>query len=225
MKTDKKIPKDIERIYNEHLATSRTFHNKPFKLRKNFDGFQDDERYKYYARLHNWFEKHPEINRKLYFESMLFFNRDIEIVNIKEYCKSRALTNYSQYLRIIKSLDLDNPKTLKMCADSFEFIYNFCFQHNISLSEYVTYKNSDNEYYVFLNHVKKADVLIYALFAFGNFASILKELYRDNEAWDFYIGDFTPLFLTTRFNNSEKFKPLTKLLLEKYNKKLANYDK
>jgi len=220
--SNEETPKKVKQIYNDHLSISRSFRRKPFRIRKDFKNFKEkDTRYKYYAKLSNWFEKHPEINCRLYFEATLFFHKDEDIVHIKEYCKSKALSNYTQYVKIIKTLNLDNPKSLKMCVDGFNFISEFCEKENIHPREYLTHKPSDKSNYSFLKHIKNMEVNVYLLFSFNSFYSQLKEIYRDIELWNFYLEDLSPTVMLNRYEGSEKFKSLSEQALQKIIKKIV----
>ena len=79
-KPEVETPNIVKVVYNDHLAFTRGFHRKPFRIKKNFKGFTEDTRYRHYMQLALWFDKHPEINRKMYFEATLYFNRDVAII-------------------------------------------------------------------------------------------------------------------------------------------------
>jgi hypothetical protein len=205
----------VEALYNDHLSISRSFRHKPFRLRKDFSKFKEDKRYRHYVQLYKWFNIHPEIDKRLYFEATLFFHKDEEIVGIKEYCKTKALSNYTQYVKIVNSLDLDGDKQLDMCKKTFEFIVLYCESFGITIDEYITHKEHPDENYAFLYHIKEQKINVYALFSFFNFTKILKMVYRDKEMWEFYMGDFTPEVLWQRYEKSTKFKSLSTLIKNK----------
>jgi hypothetical protein len=201
-------PNIVKVVYNDHLAFTRGFHRKPFRIKKNFKGFTEDSRYRHYMQLALWFDKHPEINRKMYFEATLYFNRGVGIIPISTYCHPKSLTYYTKYIKVINCLDLDDPKSLERCISGFKFIRNFCRENDIKVAEYANYLVRGNATYSSIMHVKRGDVCIYSLFAFHGFRDVLKSLYKDRDVWDFYIGDTTPLFLTQRWLNSVKYQTL-----------------
>lgn len=209
------VTDEIKRVYNDHLIVSRSFHRQPFRLKKNFDKFEEDNRFKYYAKLAKWFRIHPEINRTIYFEATLFFHKDEKVVPIKEYCKSKSLTNYVEYVKILSTLELDNPKSLQRCVDGFKYIKTYCEEVGINVTDYIQHKETPNSHYVFLKHVKQARVSIYSLFPFMDFFDILKTLYRDSEVWLFYLEDLSPNFYLKRYENSVKYKQLATQALTK----------
>lgn len=205
---DKDTPEIVKNVYNDHLAFTRGFHRKPFRIKKNFKGFTEDSRYRHYLQLALWFEKHPEINRKLYFEATLYFNKDVKVVPISNYCHPKGLTYYTKYLKVMESLDLDDPRSLQRCVDSFKFIREFCCENNISVVDYVSHIDSGSATFSSILHAKRGEVCLYSLFTFHDFYGILKSLYRDTDVWNFYVGDFTPLMLNQRWLNSTKYKIL-----------------
>jgi hypothetical protein len=207
-KPEVEIPNIVKVVYNDHLAFTRGFHHKPFRIKKNFKGFAEDSRYRHYLQLAMWFDKHPEINRRLYFEAALYFNRDISIIPISNYCHPKGLTYYTKYVKVINCLNLDDPKSLKGCIEGFKFIRKFCRENGIKVSDYVNHFVRGNATYSCIIHVKRGDVCIYSLFAFHNFKDVLKSLYKDRDVWEFYIGDNTPLFLSQRYLNSVKYQTL-----------------
>ena len=49
-----------KKIYNKHLAISRSIRNKAFKLKKDFSNFEADTRYMYIKKLSIFFSKYPD---------------------------------------------------------------------------------------------------------------------------------------------------------------------
>ena len=154
------VTEEIKQTYNDHLSVSRSFRRKPFRLRKKFDGFEEDPRFRPYRTLTRWFNKHPEINRKLFFEATLYFHQDEELVPITEYTKTKSITNYTQYCKILETLNLDNPKRLDRVVDSFKFVKNFLKENNLTKSDYII-NDSESIYPQIFQHIKSRDVDIY----------------------------------------------------------------
>ena len=59
-------------IYNCYLETSRKLNNKPFKYRKDFEGFEEKEEYILVSKLSRFFAKYSNINIKDFFEAPYF---------------------------------------------------------------------------------------------------------------------------------------------------------
>ncbi len=220
MNKTEQVSNETKRVYNDYLASCRSFKRKPFKIRKDFNKFEKNDYYRKYVYLAKWFKLHPEINRQLYFEATLYFNSDLDIVPIADYCKPKALKNYFQYLKMLETLDLDNIKSLTICKEGFVFISKFCKEQGINVSEYITFREDPTFNYTFLKHIKNNNISVYQIFAFDDAYAILKTLYRDMELWNFYIGSNTPLFYLQRYNNSVKYKQLAKQAILKIQSKL-----
>jgi hypothetical protein len=206
------VSTEVKELYNLHLHTSRTFRRKPFRARKKFEDFEEDPRYPHYLFLTKWFRKHSDINRQMFFEATLYFHKEEEFIHIKEYAtKSQALTNYVQYCKIIDGLDLDNPKSLRFCMESYKFIRKFCKEKGVKLSEYLEYREAGCQPHFWI-HIKGHNICRYSLFPFPDYDTKLKRLYREQELWGMYLGsgDFSPFFFKQRYDASKKYKKLSK---------------
>ena len=213
------ISDSLKETYNDYISISRSFNRKPFRIRKDFDKFCEDENYKPTMVLTKWFTKHPEINRKLFFEATMYFLKGQDYVPITEFIKTKAVTNYAQYCKLLDSMDLTNKKTLSRCVDSFKFIREFCKDKGISPNEYIAHKEP-NSNFSFLIHIKQHRVCKYSLFIYDKYFSTLRSLYRDQEIWTHYLGegDFSPFFLLKRWENSVIYKKVATAALNKINK-------
>lgn len=219
-KTPEKTPQIVKDVYNEHLVVTRTFHGKPFKLKKNFDNFHDDDRFEDYYRMSIWFERHPEINRKMFFEALLYFNRDKQAIHIKHYMHPRSLTTYTRYKKLLNSMDLSSSDILRNSIESWKFLSNYCEEKNLSIGQYLKHIEDGSITKIWMKHVKEGKILIYNLFAFTDFYDTLKILYRDRDLWGMYLGQETPLFFLERWNSSDTFKTLSNRALSKIIQKL-----
>ena len=204
------IPDIVKEVYNDHLIATKVFHRKPFKRRKNFKGFKEDPKYIQYHKLAIWFDRHPNINRKLFFEAYLYYHPKMFAIPIKYYIQPRALTFYRRYRKMLESMNLDDSNMLNIAVDSFKFIRKFCHEKDINFDEYMSYKEDTNVTYSWLKHVKEGNVIIYVLFAKNGFIDVLKNLYKDVDVWDFYIGRETPYFYQKRWLSSSKFQTLAR---------------
>jgi len=218
------VTEDIKRVYNDHLMTTRLFRGNPARPRKDFSGFDEDVRLRYYRNMARWFQRHPEINRKLYFEATLFFHKDDEIIHIKEYCKSSALKNYTEYCKIISGLDLDNIKSIHRCADSFKFIRDFCIDNNIpDLRSYMSHAPSSGNVPSFLNHIKNNSIDIYPLFAIIGAMEVMVAAQKDHETWARCVDpELNHYFFLKRFETSTRYKSVCYDAVEIVNNAIKN---
>jgi hypothetical protein len=83
-------------IYNCYLETTRKLNNKPFRYRKDFEGFEEREDYVYIARLSTFFNKFPNVNIKDFFEAPFFVYKE-DAVGLEFYNSQRAIKAYTIY--------------------------------------------------------------------------------------------------------------------------------
>ena len=81
-------------IYNKYLAISRLMLKKPFKLRKDFKGFENTKNYLYVQKLANLFNRNPEIDLQLFFEAPFKIYKDESYFDLKFYNSRKALKVY-----------------------------------------------------------------------------------------------------------------------------------
>ena len=108
-------------IYNCYLETSRKLNNKPFRYRKDFEGFEEREDYAYIVKLSSFFNKFENINIKDFFEAPFYVYKD-ERVDLQFYTTQRAIKAYTIYQNQFLIDNPDNSQTLIKIKDSFIFI-------------------------------------------------------------------------------------------------------
>ena len=122
-----------KRVYNLYLSSVRSCQNKPYTLRKNFDGFVDDDKFAYLKALSSRFSKTPHLMCKEYF-SAPFTLGDEGHFDLKYYSSMRAVGAFS---RLSKSSENRPPdEQLDYLKQSFLFIYKFCKDHELKLNDY-----------------------------------------------------------------------------------------
>jgi hypothetical protein len=201
-------------IYNCYLSTSRKINNQPFTYRKNFEGFEKKPEYIAINKLNTFFSKFPNINIKDFFEAPFYVYNDKHF-DLNFYITQKAIKAYTIYQTKFLPDNPDHEQTLQKIKDSFQFIYNFCKQNNITLEKYTSFTSDGSKWHDFMMHVKGRNVVIYALFVFPNFDSILSRY--DNEIKDFVFGEvFSNInFYRTKYYTSSKAKKLCILAFNK----------
>ena len=178
-------------IYNAYLRISRTRQNKPYKLRKNFNGFVDYEYYFCVKRLEIFFKKYPHINISNFFNSPYELYPDDNIVyDLKYYISSKAIKIYSLYMKQQDQLDPDTEYQIQFVKDSLLVIFKFCRDNKLQLHEYIKHKTGDIP--TFVLHLKDRRVSIYTLLNMGGFEAELIKV--PNDRLNFTVGEnFTSL--------------------------------
>jgi hypothetical protein len=100
-----------QRIFNKHLAVSRSLRNKPFKLRQNFDNFEQDPKYIHIKRLSIFFSKYPDVNMDTYFLSPYKLYPDVQYFDLAYFASPRAIKSYTIYKQ---QLFQESPDAQKM---------------------------------------------------------------------------------------------------------------
>lgn len=152
------------KIYNFYLAASRMHLNKPYSIRKSFDGFEVDEPEKYTAllKLEKLFKEYPNINPVLFFKAGFECNKDIDYLNLNFFTTYKAIKLYSSYIKKINDELPDSSLQLEFIKDSLIYIKDFCISNNISLLQYTNHRTG--EIYTWLNHLLGNKISFFIIF-------------------------------------------------------------
>lgn len=177
-----------KRIYNTFLAISRKKQNKPFKLRQDFDNFEEDEKYPAIKKLAYFFDRFPNIDINDYFLApyAIYVNDENTYYDLSFYLSQKARAVYTMYIKKKESVDVDSEENLNKCKDSLMFIYKYCKDKGCSVSEYLNQKDDNSLLPAFAVHLKNRDVNVYALFAFEDFENKFFQIPAD--LLDFIFG-------------------------------------
>lgn len=196
-------------IYNTYLRVHRTKQNKPFRYRKQFDDFQDNENYIHVKKLGAFFKKFSHIEPEVFFNAPYnLYPDDNSIYDLKFYASQRAVKVYGLYT---KQLDQQGPDTdyqLQFVKDSLMFIFKFCRDNKLTLTEYINHKTGDIP--TFVLHLRNRYVSIYSLFGVDGAESKLFKVPK--ERLDFTIGENFTILLEKRrtsYYNSTKNRQIT----------------
>ena len=208
-------------IYNCYLETSRKLNNKPFKYRKDFEGFEEKEEYILVSKLSRFFAKYSNINIKDFFEAPYFVYNE-NYFDLKFFTTQKAIKSYTAYQNKFLPENPDHEQSIQKIKDSFIFLYNFCKDKGISFDEYTNYIDPDNKWHQFFIHLKNRNISLYPLFIFTDYDKILKGY--DKEIKEFVFGDtFQNInFYRTKYYSSSKAKKLCVIIHEKLNLKLKS---
>ena len=158
-------------IYNTYLRISRSKHNKPYKLRKNFDNFQDNENYVYVKKLNMFFKKFPHIRIEDFFACPYEVYPDSDTYDLRFYTTPKAVKIYGTYTTQKDNEDPDSDYQVKFIIDSLMFIFTFCKQNNLTVDNYLQHKT--NDIHTLIVHIRERKVSFYTLFGFYTFSSII----------------------------------------------------
>jgi|688.fasta_scaffold578265_1 hypothetical protein len=192
-----------KRIYNTHLAVSRSLRNKPFKKRENFNNFETDSKFFFIKRLAIFFQKYPDIDMGMYFTAPYKLYNDVEYFDLNYFASPRAIKSYSIFKQELLGKSPDHHK--QSVLDSLQQIAKFCLEKRIQLDDYITYKETSIEP-EWLYHVKKFNLNFYVFMEFPNVFDIISKLPVDEK--ELLLGDFGVNYITykTRYNTSKYLK-------------------
>ena len=203
-------------IYNTYLSVSRGSQNKPWRARKDFDGFETTIDGVLCKKLELFFKKFPQINIKEFFQAPYTIYKDEQHFPLKFYTTQKAIAVYStvQKQKLEESPDTSNQ--IEDIKKSLKHIGLTCLERKITFEKYC-YEKNGYTYTPVVDYNNKL-INIYVLIKLPSFESIInsfnlqdKELYLKNIHNS--IGKFKlRLNMSTRAKNliDEGFKILTK---------------
>lgn len=212
--------KNIESIYNTYLRVSRSKKGQPFKLRKDFSNIHNEEFYPTLLRLENFFNRNSYVNVSDFFEAPYEVYEDEKHFDLKFYLGAKAVKVYTLFQQKKLISDPDSELNINAATEGLKFIYNFCKENGLKISEYLDH-TTNNMNTVFV-HLKEKNLSIYNCLAFPNFQQIVNN--NNFELLEFMLGDIIaklPIF-RTKFYASKQCKKICTNGLEILKEKLAN---
>jgi len=171
-------------IYNSFLRISRSKQNSPYRIRKNFEGFEDDKNYIYVRKLNSILERNKSIDLYDLLLAPYEVYNDNNYYDLKFYCTQRAIKVYTTYLK--KRLDnIDSDEMISKIKDSLFFIYKFCKDNHITFESYPAHKT--NIVNSFILHIQENEIVIYVMFGFEQFERELSKISYDVR--EFILGE------------------------------------
>ena len=194
-------------IYNKYLAVTRSSQGKPFKLRKNFDIFEDTDLF-YIKKLSLFFNKFKHVDMDTFFKAPFEIYLDNKGFDLKFYTTQRALKIYTLFKQRQATAKPDTDEQLHNIKKSLQYILAFCNDVDITIDQYINH--TTNNTYTFLLHLKEHKVNIYALFGYPEFEENLASMERGY--LKFLLGEFIDniAMFRTNFASSKYAKQLAR---------------
>jgi hypothetical protein len=207
-----------KKIYNCHLAISIKIKNLPFKQKQNFDNL-DESKVVTLKKLEKFLNSNKSVNIDYFFIAPYKIYPDETYFPLEYYTTLKAITCYTNYMKILNSEDPDSLESLVRFSDSLKFILNFCKEYNISLEKYKTH--STGTLPSFIDHLKSHKINYYTLHALT-----FSNIDVDSDILNFAFGDFWKTFQVTRnkYQSSKRMKSFGKQAIEKIKQTLKHYD-
>ncbi len=196
-----------KRVYNSYLIASRTAKNKPFKLRQNFDTV-DDQTYVVLKKLGIFFEKNSNIKQADFFNAPFSYYGADNFFDLNFFLTPKAIKCYSLYVKKKETQDPDNEETILNAKDCCMFIYRYCAENKITLSEYKTIINGTTP--LILQHLRDHKINFYTLHGLECDRTIRQV---EPDLLEFFISNFQSLLNETRINFQQSTR-LKKIIRE-----------
>lgn len=164
-------------IYNNYLIVTRSKQGKPFKVRKDFEKFEEQKCYSYVKRLCAFFNRYPHIKIKEFFEAPYNIYTDTQHLSIDYYLTRAAIKSYSLYQK--KLQDLSPDYQIESIRASLQYIGSFCIRNNLSLEQYIYHRTGC--IYTWMLHYREHNINIYSLFEMGDILSIVSNTPSDEQ--------------------------------------------
>lgn len=181
-------------IYNMYLSVSRGRLNKPWKARKDFQGFETTSDGVYCRKLEFFFKKFPQISVKEFLSAPYEIYKDETYFPLKFYVTQKAIAVYSAVQKQKLEESPDTPSQIEDIKKSLKHIGLTCVARKISFEQYCL-ERAGYTYTPVLDFNNKL-INIYVLIKLPSFDTIVNSLnLQDKE-----------LYLKNIHNNLGKFK-------------------
>jgi hypothetical protein len=171
------ITEEEKELYNTYLIVSRSSRNKPFKTRKNFDGFEETKDYMAVKRLYRFLLQFPQIKPETFFKAPFKLYKDVEYINLNFYNTQKAVKAYTTYMKQLQEESPDSEHHIDFIKRSLRYIGMFCIKNKIPIEEYPTY--SSGVTYTWMKHVRDHSISIYVMFYFTDIFDIIYSTLKD----------------------------------------------
>ena len=131
---------NVPEIYNTYLSISRGSRNKPWKARKDFDGFEKTGDGFICQRLELFFQKFPQINAREFFKAPYEIYKDEDIFPLNFYTTQKAIAVYTMLQKQKKEELPDTEQQIQDIKKTLKYIAVTCFNRKITLEQYCNLK-------------------------------------------------------------------------------------
>lgn len=201
-------------IYNTYLKTIRSSQNKPYKFRKNFQDFENNENYTRIKKIANLLVKCPHILLDDYFVApyKIYEIDEDSVYTLDFYASMKALGCYKKYMLQKELSDPDEEHQIEFIKRSFQFILKYCSENQITFDEYLHYKTGFT--HEWMKHYAEKKISLLCLLEFDFIYDIIMGI--EEEHRKILLGDLDNRFYTIKgkYLKSVKAKKIVKKGIE-----------
>lgn len=210
---------DQQQIYNNHLVASRKVKGEAFRIRKDFSDLEADK-VMFLEKLTRLFKNCPSIDQEVFFTAPHKIYPEDAYYPLEFFTTQKAIKCYTQYVKLLEIQDPDSPDSLKRLQESLKFVYQFCKEKNLKLSDYEL--NIEGSMPCFVDHLKNHKINYYTLHALT-----FRKPQIDSRILTFIFPEFFEVFQKTKnkFFSSTKMKEFAKQAKQKLETKLNTNNK
>lgn len=204
-----------QEIYNTYLSVSRGAKNKPWKARKDFEGFEKSETGILCLRLELFFKRFPQIYPKEFFLAPYKLYKDEEYFELKFYLTQKAISCYTAVQKQKQEESPDSENHIQNIIDTVKFIASKCLEEKITFDQYLTQKNGYT--WCIVKDYLDGKISLYFLLALPKFDTIFDSMpLQDKELYfkSFYL-DIVKFKM--RLNNSAKARKIINESIKRLN--------
>jgi len=197
---------NIQELYNTFLRISRKKQDKPYKLRSNWEDFENHKHYNLLIKLKSFFDRNYIVNVEDYFTAPYEVYEEEGFYDLDFYNSMTAVKVYNLFCDKKKNLEPDCEVQQEAVLRGINFIKKFCITKQINLSDYLKYKEPGANVNSFVVHLKEKNISIYNLFPFKEFDKVYSSI--DYSILKFILNDLASRisFFRTKFYSSKTTK-------------------
>lgn len=209
-----------KRIYNSYQQAVGKGSNQPFRYRKNFAKFEENDQYPFLLKLEAFFSQHSHVNIDVFFNAPYKLHDDESIRHdLKFYTTQRAISMYSIYSKKLDQMDPDSDHIYESTVQAWKWVLDFCKENKLKLEEYLSHTTGIQNSFILHFHDRKIN--IYTLLEFDNIADVMRK--QDASVLEFMgchallnIHEYRGRYLASKRlkNTGKKFRKFVKSQLQ-----------
>ena len=156
------IQERCQKIYNNHLVTSKLARHKPYRVRKNFDDVTDTVKM-YLNKLDSFFHNYSHINQDLFFKAPYVIYPEDSFFELKYFISPKALNDWKMFMNRLDRSENVSDDLRKWLKCSYIYIKTLADGLKKPLNEFVKEKIPVYDINILVSLVKSCKISVYSL--------------------------------------------------------------